>query len=261
METSAEHTRPRDLLDAERLIQQEFKRQQQRNARELTKSRAPVVVGHPRSVSQADRRVQQQNLRLHQRQPRDTVRVRGIGATMRPAPSDTVQIQHREKTYPVADTTASATPALAAASRERVSASQLTWIALFLSIAALLLVGLFSAKKFGPQFEVQEVQFTQQQLAADIENLRHVYQIERVKNRMLNARLQLLVYNNYARAEVLLSTARQGILDVSRSVTKEQQQAVKQVLNNIDVLLQELHRKPLPFDQRLDEITSILENL
>lgn len=260
MENTAELTRPRVVGEKERVIQHGIERRQQRMARELTKARSVGGPGYPRSFSKPQRVVRQQVERLQQRQPRETTKARGIRAADRPPASETGSIQHREKTFPTDRTVEEQAPSTPTEMPEKQgSLKTIAWSALIISCVALLLFGVYAFRKFSPEQDVRDILIAQEQLSAELREVKLTNLLERVKNLILDARLQLLVYQDYAAAEVQLVKARQEFDTLRNVIPDAKQKEVDSLLKNVDAVLQDLRKEPAPLDERLKSISSTLD--
>lgn len=259
MENTAELIRPRVVGEKERLVQHGIERRQQRVARELIKTRTIGGPGHPRSFSESQRVVRQQVERLQQRRPRETTKTRGIGETVRPPASKAGSVQHREKKYPTGRTVEDQEPSATAEMPEKQdSLKTIAWSALIVSCVALLLFGIYAFRKFSPEQDVRTIQTAQQQLSTELHELKLANVMERVKNTIMDARLQLLVHNDYAAAEALLVQAQQELDTLRGVVPKTKQNVVDSLLKDVEAVLQDLRREPAPLDERLKAISATL---
>jgi hypothetical protein len=260
MEKTVERSRPRIVGEKERIIQHGLKRCQQRMAREMTKTRSVGRSGHPRTVSKPKRLVRQQVQRLQQRQPRETTKARGIHATERPSASGSGSVQQRKKTFPTGRTVQEQASSMPVdMSEKQDSLKTIAWSALIVSCVALLLFGVYAFRKFSPEQAVRTVQIAQEQLSTDIKELKLTNVLERVKNLILDARLQLLLHQDYAAAEARLVKARQEFDTLRDAVPGVKQKEIDSLLKTVDAVLLDLRREPAPLDERLKSISATLD--
>jgi hypothetical protein len=219
-------------------------------------------TSRPRIILDTERVVQVDKERIQQRKPREVIRPRGIGALIRPTASVSGVIQRQEK-----KTLGSPTPVTEKATKQvgivedRETVKWAAWGALFVSLITLILVGIYSARDFGPEFEFRDLEITHQQLITDVHNLKYNTRLEKIKSAVMNAHFQLLVRKDYTAAEIILNSTKEDLNLLIASLPVEKKVEPKQILSNIERVIREIRQGPSSLDETLITILSDLEEL
>lgn len=222
----------------------------------------PTTVSRPRARDEANQVVEQGVGRSSQRQPRPKAgKSRGLETQARRPGTGGEQIQRREKREPVNQT---ARAARASAADLRIEHETLKWAAygaLLISLISLVLLGVYSIRKFTPQFEFQDVQNVQAQMTTEIQQLQLALDLETVKRTIMNAHLQLLLHKDPEAAESILTTAKKDLQSLLVALPSGQKAELKQLVGRLDSTIHELRRPQAALDQELKQILFRLDHL
>jgi cell fate (sporulation/competence/biofilm development) regulator YlbF (YheA/YmcA/DUF963 family) len=218
-------------------------------------------VSRPRIVSESEHVIQHGIEKTRQRAPRKLIKTRKLGSAVRPSKKGTGLIQHCEKKFPTGRTVTEKEPKSVSGLEAREFVTRIAWAALIVSLVALVLLGVYSLRKFSPEFEFQDFQTTQKQVVADVNALKFTIQLEKVKSTIMNARTQWLLYKDYAAAESMLTTAQQEMKTLLGFLPAEKKNELKQTLSELEKIIQEIRRGPLSLDERFKEISLKLDQM
>lgn len=252
--------------DQEQQEQQEQQEHVQENPPEnmtSTAAESPAEEpSRPRPATEHQETVQIGRERLVQRTSREAMRSRGIAESERPQAAGSRAIQHQEKRSTGNQSSHSqGSTASPGVLEERASVKWAAWGALLISLVALLLVGIYSSRDFGPEFQLRDFEITQQKLVDDVDTLKYDTQLEKVKIALLNAYFQIFARKDHATAELILTSTREELNHLIDSLPVEKSTEPKQILNNLDDILREVRKGPSPIDERLKSVLLEIERL
>lgn len=222
-------------------------------------SAAPV---RPRVSAETAPIIQHNIKRQSARIVREQTRSRGLEDTSRPTTSSPRLIRRITKREPGAAVPTGEQPAQPAIPlKDWETIKKVAWAALAIAIVVLLFFGMYALRHVEPKFQFEALENTQNQMMADMKALQDANRLERVKNTVLNAHIQLLVRKDFAMVETLLTNAKEDIDLLLESLPAEKKEGVNTILDNIEKILQEIHSGPASFDEKLKDISLKLENM
>lgn len=234
----------------------EHPEQEQKNASEAELSR-------PRPSGEDEGAIQFGRERIAQRTTREAMRSRGIeDAVTRPLPSNSEAIQHQEKRSQIGQPPLpQKSPGSLGVLEERASVKWAAWTALLISIVTLILVGLYSSRDFGPDFQLRDFEITQQKLIADVDILKHDTHLEKIRIAILNAYFQLFARKDHVAAELILASTREELSRLIDTLPVEKSIEPKQILGSLEGIIREVRRGPSTLDERLKSVLLELEKI
>lgn len=216
----------------------------------------------PRPSTEHQETVQIGRERIFQRASREMMRSRGISESARPLPPTSDVIQREKKRSGEAQPSSPQEAASAVAILEdRAMVKWAAWAALLVSIVALALVGIYSSRDFGPDFQLRDFEITQQKLVADVDAMKYDTQLEKIKIALLNAYFQLFARKDHVTSELILSSTREELQHLIDSLPVEKSAEPKQILNELDTILREVRKGPSIIDERLKSVLLEIEEL
>ncbi|GAK55011.1 hypothetical protein U27_01842 [Candidatus Vecturithrix granuli] len=235
---------------------QEHPEQDQKNPSEAELSR-------PRPSGEDEDAIQTGRERIVQRMTREAKRSRGIeDAGARPLPSNSEAIHHQEKRSQTNQPPLpQKTPGSIGVLEDRSSVKWAAWMALLISLVTLMLVSLYSTRKFGAEFQLRDVEMTQQKLVADVDMLKHDTHLEKIRIAILNAYFQLFARKDHVTAELTLTGAREELSRLIDTLPVEQSTEPKQILDSLEEIIREVRKGPSTLDERLKSVLLELEKI
>lgn len=218
----------------------------------------------PRPSSREDQdAIQVGRERIVQRMTREAMRSRGIeGVVARPLPSNSGAIQHQEKRAQVNQASLpQKTPDSIGVLEDRSLVKWAAWTALLVSMVTLILVGLYSSRDFGPDFQLRDFEITQQKLIADVDMLKRDTHIEKIRIAILNAYFQLFARKDHVAAELILTGTREELSRLIDTLPVEKSIEPKQILDALEGIIREIRKGPSTLDERLKSVLLELEKI
>ncbi|MCP4399831.1 MAG: hypothetical protein GY801_21320 [bacterium] len=225
-----------------------------------SETETPPPASRPRTLPEAERVVKHEKKRSLQR---DARAVAQTGGSELPKPSATSIIEQQERWIPAMQKAAPVESEKIAPRiiEDREMVKWAAWGALFVSLVTSCLLGLYSSREFGPMFEYDDLEVTQQQIVKDVRQLKHSSRLEKIQNAITHAQVQLFVRKNYGVAEGILENVKEDLKRLIATLPIEKTVEPKQVLANIERVLGEVRQGPASLDKQLDTISQDLSKL
>ncbi|MDY0091827.1 MAG: hypothetical protein RBT80_03925 [Candidatus Vecturithrix sp.] len=239
--------------------------EQKNSSEDVPVDQSETELLRPRPSDEEKGAIQCGRERLEQRMIRQAMRSRGLEETVvRPLPSnsDSEVTQHQEKRsqkdYPPLS---QEPPASTGTLEDRASVKWAAWAALLTSIATLILVGIYSSRDFGPEFQLRDFEITQQKLIADVDMLKRDAHLEKIRVAILNAYFQLFARKDHAAAESILAGTREELSRLIDMLPVEKSIEPKQIRDSLESIIREIRKGPSTLDERLKSVLLELEKI
>ncbi len=219
------------------------------------------IVTRPRPVVDPERVIQQGRKKNQPRGLREMGKTRGLGVSERRAASIPGAIEQLEKLPSESYTPVVKKAGPVGFVEDRETVKWAAYGALLVSLVAMILLSIYSKKDFGPTFEYHDLKIRQAQLIRRVGYLAHNSQLEKIRTSVINAQFQLFVRKDNKATELVLVQAKEDLNTFIDALPIEKTTEPKEILDKIDRLLREIRRAPDPLDKKFQEILFELEKL